>query len=540
MKKLYLFIALSTVVIGSANAQFTNIWKKFSITPQDYTWFNNTSNDVSGMDYNPVTDKLLVSRRGSNVYIINPATGAEEGTLNTTGITDGFRFAKIRCTSDGVIYAVSMVTGAGNMNIWRWANQAAAPTQCATIAVTERCGDAFGLAGSGNNTVLYASGSGTTSNAFSVYIMNTVNGGINFFLESKLTMTSSPTVNLQWANRTVEPAAVGVNSDIWIKGGGFPAMRIALSAKDGGGIRTGTVVTTIVDGVGDGQASVGYGGMRYLTLGSGKKVLGFGGGNNSNAGVNMKMLDVTNEAAVTNYGTPNTGSDGLGSAYQTNGNGFGEIAYKAYNSSDPDTVFSLFTNNGLMASKSNFSLPVELTSFNATSKRDGAQLTWSTSTEVNNKGFDVERSLNGKEFSSIGFVRTKAEQGSTTTLNYDFFDSRAVKGTVYYRLKQIDNDGHYRYSSIEKISVANTQNFTVAPLGNPVKENIVLLVNTTVERTVQIQVSTANGAVIYSTQVKLQKGDANISIPVATAPVGVLHVTVSDNDSKQVIRIIKQ
>jgi len=88
MKKIYpVFVVLFLLLSQQSDGQFTALWKKTSISPQDYTWFNNTSNDVSTMDYNPVTDRLLVGRRGSKIYIVNPNTGVEEGEVNTTGIT---------------------------------------------------------------------------------------------------------------------------------------------------------------------------------------------------------------------------------------------------------------------------------------------------------------------------------------------------------------------------------------------------------------------------------------------------------------------
>jgi hypothetical protein len=536
MKKLYLSIFAIALTATSLQAQFTNLWKKMA-NGVDYSWFSSSTNanNVASLAYNPATDKLLVSNRNSQVYIINAATGAQEGTLNLTGLgSESFKFNKIRVTDDGVIYGISLVTGAGQCKIYRWDNQTAVPSLCADFTVTERCGDAFGLAGTGTNTVLYASGSGTTANAFNIYILNTTNGS-NFSVESKVTMTSSPTTNQQWANRTVEPETVGLNSAIWIKGGGYNARKISVGANVGG-VRSGTVVTTIADGTASGQASLNYGGMKLVTLSTGLKYLGFAGGNTAATGTTMRLLNVTDEANITTYGT-----DVLvdAASYSTNSNGTGDVAYKNNNDASY-TVFSLSTNNGIWASKSGFTLPVELTAFTAALKKDGVQLNWTTATEITNKGFDVERSLNGTTFSAIAFVRSKAEGASNAAIQYTFVDNRAVKGTVYYRLKQIDNDGRSRYSPIEKVFVAANEGFSIASLGNPVKESIRLQVNNTSERTVQLQVTTSTGAVVYNRQVKLAAGEVNITVPVSGAATGLLFVTVSDKENKQVLRIVKQ
>ncbi len=91
-------------------------------------------------------------------------------------------------------------------------------------------------------------------------------------------------------------------------------------------------------------------------------------------------------------------------------------------------------------------VPVELTSFSAEETETGRLLRWTTSTETNNKGFEVERSLNKTEWAVIGFVAGKGT--STEIANYSFTDKENYSGTVYYRLRQIDYDGSFTYSSV--------------------------------------------------------------------------------------------
>jgi hypothetical protein len=441
MKKKLLLLAAILIIQSSAFAQFTNTWRALA-DGLTYSWLSATANanNVASLAYNPATDKLLVSSRNSNVYILNASTGAQEGTLSLVGLgTESFKFNKIRVDANGVIYGISLATGATNAcKIYRWANQAANPVECASFTVTERTGDSFGLSGTGTSTVLYASGAATISNAFSIYILNTVDGSA-FTLESKVTMTSSPTTNQQWANRVVEPVSTGVNSDIWINGGGFNARRISISAPTSG-IRTGTVVTTITDGTTGGQASIGYGGMRYIT-GTAGKFLVFAGGNNSEAGTVMRALNVTNEAAITLHGTEALYPT---ASYVTNANGSGDVSFKV-NSDGSFTTYYLSTNNGIGATVSGANvLPVELTSFNAAIKNNKNTLSWTTASESKNSGFDIESSADGSGFNKIGFVATKAVSGnSNAVLNYSFEDAKTAKGTTYYRLKQVDFNGDF-------------------------------------------------------------------------------------------------
>jgi len=107
-------------------------------------------------------------------------------------------------------------------------------------------------------------------------------------------------------------------------------------------------------------------------------------------------------------------------------------------------------------------LPVELTSFSANVLGNAVELTWSTATEINNKGFDIERSSDNSSFEVIGFV---SGFGSTTERKYySFVDEKTSNGTYYYRLKQIDFDGAVHYSQVVSTDVS-------APVQFELKQN---------------------------------------------------------------------
>ena len=103
------------------------------------------------------------------------------------------------------------------------------------------------------------------------------------------------------------------------------------------------------------------------------------------------------------------------------------------------------------------SLPVELTSFTAKQSVSGVELYWVTATEVNNFGFDVERSYllspNDKTiWVKIGFISGHGNSNSPN--NYSFIDNKPLSGKSQYRLKQIDKDGAFKYTKIiEVVSV---------------------------------------------------------------------------------------
>lgn len=112
----------------------------------------------------------------------------------------------------------------------------------------------------------------------------------------------------------------------------------------------------------------------------------------------------------------------------------------------------------------NPALPVTLVNFNAKRSGETNWLRWSTTREVNNSGFEIERSFNARNFEKIGFVDGKGESKNLET--YLFVDENPLL-VSYYRLKQIDFDGTSTYSRIVQVSAAE-QAFKLYP--NPAKD----------------------------------------------------------------------
>ena len=95
-------------------------------------------------------------------------------------------------------------------------------------------------------------------------------------------------------------------------------------------------------------------------------------------------------------------------------------------------------------------VPVELTSFTGAFVGNDVQLKWATATELNNRGFEIQRSISGSAFATIAFV----EGFGTTTeqKQYTFTDRNVTAGVDHaYRLKQIDFDGTFDYSDVVNV-----------------------------------------------------------------------------------------
>jgi hypothetical protein len=152
--------------------------------------------------------------------------------------------------------------------------------------------------------------------------------------------------------------------------------------------------------------------------------------------------------------TERTFQDFSESAWKNPGGGFGtpctpSWGYRITNcgvGTQPDNCFRL---NG-------FVTPVELISFTAQKGDEGVVLNWSTATETNNQGFEVERQV-GSRHSAIGnsvweVIGYVPGFGTTTEpKSYSYTDSEVSAGKYIYRLKQIDFDGSYEYSDVVEI-----------------------------------------------------------------------------------------
>lgn len=106
-----------------------------------------------------------------------------------------------------------------------------------------------------------------------------------------------------------------------------------------------------------------------------------------------------------------------------------------------------------------FVVPVELVSFKAIPEKDQVLLKWSTATESNNFGFEVQRKYERGEYCKIGFV---PGNGTTTILqDYNFTDTDVASGKYYYRLKQIDFDGSFKICGEEVVVMALPNDYTL-------------------------------------------------------------------------------
>lgn len=144
-------------------------------------------------------------------------------------------------------------------------------------------------------------------------------------------------------------------------------------------------------------------------------------------------------------------------------------------------------------------LPVKLVSFNASLLSNAAQLNWATASEENVNRFEIFRSTDGKQFLPIGTVNAA---GNSNDLNeYSYYDVNATtvsKGTLYYKLKSIDNDGQSSWSSVSKVTTGSAVVTTVGLYPNPAVNTLNVNLNDMNTSDVTIQIMDAFGKVVKS------------------------------------------
>ena len=101
---------------------------------------------------------------------------------------------------------------------------------------------------------------------------------------------------------------------------------------------------------------------------------------------------------------------------------------------------------GIILNYSFKNTPVELNSFTSSISDNNVTLSWSTATEKNNYGFEIERKSLDNDYKRIGFIKGK---GTATEINnYSYTDKSVAPGLYMYRLKQIDQNGEYKYYNL--------------------------------------------------------------------------------------------
>jgi hypothetical protein len=181
-------------------------------------------------------------------------------------------------------------------------------------------------------------------------------------------------------------------------------------------------------------------------------------------------------------------------------------------------------------------LPVELMQFAAKAVNQQVQLTWTTASEKNNNRFEVERSLDGQSFTQLG---TQLGQGTSSAAHrYAFTDAnvRQYSGLLYYRLRQVDEDGTATYSPVRTVVLeAGAAKFTISP--NPATGSVTLDLTSLPAGQYHVSFHDVSGRSVGAEQVI--GGGQTTTVNVASFPAGVYILTVQGQQQVQTQRLVK-
>ena len=180
-------------------------------------------------------------------------------------------------------------------------------------------------------------------------------------------------------------------------------------------------------------------------------------------------------------------------------------------------------------------LPVSYAYIKGSSAGGKNTVSWATATEVNSDHFDIMRSSDGADFTRLGAV---SAHGGATQVEYSFDDNNAPAGTSYYRLAQVDKDGHTTLSKI--ISINNRRAaIYVEHYPNPVHESLTVTVQGINNGSLHMVIADMQGKTILQQQWQKDQSLFKKAVNVASLQNGVYQIIITVGQDKQVSSFVK-
>lgn len=228
--------------------------------------------------------------------------------------------------------------------------------------------------------------------------------------------------------------------------------------------------------------------------------------------------------------------------YSTDGVDWTVVPGATLNTSTDDVSASGLAHFSLWTVGDNINqLPVEMTSFTARMlDTKTVTIDWTTASELNNDHFEVERSLDGKNFTKIADV---AGHGTTSDENlYNNIDNNVdlLHATVlYYRLKQVDFNGHFNLSDIRIVSVNEAINSGAKVWYSNAEERMNIILHSNTNETVSIKLVDMQGKVITHSTVNSVNGVNRFSLNTGGISKGMYNVVITNNSGIITNRVMK-
>ena len=259
----------------------------------------------------------------------------------------------------------------------------------------------------------------------------------------------------------------------------------------------------------------------------------FNGNNNDNAflwvnpALSSALSTGSNASHTNSNGEVGNGSTFNGIRFNQNGLGYNtaNAAFDGLRVAYGTTAAAAWT----ALSPAAGSLPVVLTSFNASNDGLSTKLIWNTDDESGFDSYVIEKSSDGRTFTAIGTVKAANQRV------YSFTDGSATGDNSFYRLKMVDINGSYKYSYVVSIKSKINANISVSP--NPVKNNLIIQ-HPKVTTEGSIQIVTANGQLVKS--IRLASNAVISYVDMSGFTTGLYHIVFKSGSDMFTKTVIKQ
>ena len=239
-----------------------------------------------------------------------------------------------------------------------------------------------------------------------------------------------------------------------------------------------------------------------------------------------------------------TGTEGTQAPVYTYPARFGTMFYQPYphynglnGKLDELRIYNRALSAAEIIGLANTTLPSQLGNFSAVKQTTGIRLNWETLSEQNTSHFEIERSADGNNYTTIGTIN--AAGNSTDRRNYSFMDNNPLLKNNFYRLKMADLNGVFTYSRI--VVIKNDNNLLSLQLfPNPVSDLLQIQLPASREMTSTLRIMDATGKQVLIQSLQTNEGRNALSIPVSHLITGTYYLVIDNEEGRQSKTFIKQ
>ena len=187
------------------------------------------------------------------------------------------------------------------------------------------------------------------------------------------------------------------------------------------------------------------------------------------------------------------------------------------------------------------SLPIQLFQLNSLSKKSaGLNVEWKTQNESNTDYFEVYRMYHGNQSAWMKVGKVEAAGVSHDEITYNFLDNSYAKAEkIYYRIKQVDQNGSFTYTDIKSIELKENGLVKLSGFPNPIQNIYHLAFNSPSDASIQIEVIDLLGKVAFKQKASAVKGYNQYDLEMKDVAAGTYFVKVSGKEIYQTLTVVK-